>query len=116
MAQQLHNREKELTQGDWHTISRNPKFLELSRRKFSFLIGWWLVSTIFYFCLPIAAGYATEQTSFLNRKVIGVVPLGYLFALSQYVLCLIIAIYYAIWANRTADRLTRELVEELKLK
>jgi uncharacterized membrane protein (DUF485 family) len=101
---------------DWSAIARNPKFLELSRKKSSFLLGWWLVSTIFYFILPIAAGYATEQSSFLNQKVIGPIPLGYLFALSQYGLCLFIAIYYAYWANKHADKLTRELLDELKLK
>lgn len=101
---------------DWTAIARNPKFLELSRRKMSFLVGWWLFSTIFYFILPIWAGYANSQADLFNKKIIGVVPLGYLFALSQYALCLIIAIYYAFWANKTADRLTTELVDELKTK
>lgn len=101
---------------DWAAIARNPKFKELSRRKFAFLVGWWLVSTIFYFGVPFAAGSATEQTSFFNMKIIGPIPLLYLYALSQYALCLFIAIYYAYWANKHADRLTRELLDELKLR
>jgi uncharacterized membrane protein (DUF485 family) len=106
----------EFTSDDWATISDNPKFRELSRRKWTFLVGWWLVSTIFYFLLPIAAGYTNAQTDFFNTKIIGNVPLLYLFALAQYALCLFIAIYYEIWANRTADRLTKELLNELSAK
>lgn len=104
------------TRDDWSAIAGNPKFRELSRRKMSFLIGWWLFSTIFYFCLPIAAGYTNSQSDFFNKQIIGHVPLLYLFALAQYGVCLFIAIYYDRWANRTADRLTKELLEELRLK
>jgi uncharacterized membrane protein (DUF485 family) len=103
-------------QHDWSAIANNPKFREISRRKMSFLIGWWLFSTIFYFGLPIAAGYTTEQSDFFNKQIIGHIPLLYLYALAQYGVCLFIAIYYDYWANRTADRLTGELLDELKLK
>ncbi len=41
----------------------------------SFLIGWWLFSTLFYFGLPIAAGYTTEQSDFFNKQIIGHIPL-----------------------------------------
>lgn len=113
---QLGKSASEFTREDWGAIARNPRFQELSRRKFSFLVGWWLVSTIFYFLLPIAAGYTTNQSDFFNTKIIGCVPLLYLFALSQYGLCLFIAIYYDFWANRHADKLTGELLDELKLR
>ena len=113
---QLNKVASEFTREDWGAIASNPRFRELSRRKFSFLVGWWLVSTIFYFLLPIAAGYTTSQSDFFNMKIIGCVPLLYLFALSQYVLCLFIAIYYDYWANKHADKLTSELLDELKLK
>ncbi len=101
---------------NWSEIAKMPKFRELHRRKASFLIGWWLFSTLFYFGLPIAAGYTTQQTDFWNTKIIGRIPLLYLYALAQYVLCLAIALYYARWANKISDRLTRELVDELKQK
>jgi uncharacterized membrane protein (DUF485 family) len=113
---QLNKMASEFTKEDWGAIASNPRFRELSRRKFSFLVGWWLVSTIFYFLLPIAAGYTTSQSDFFNMKIIGCVPLLYLFALSQYGLCLFIAIYYDYWANKHADKLTSELLDELKLK
>jgi uncharacterized membrane protein (DUF485 family) len=113
---QLNKLASSLTPEDWSAIAKNAKFRELSRRKMSFLIGWWLFSTIFYFLLPIAAGYTTSQSDFFNKQIIGHVPLLYLYALAQYGVCLFIAIYYDYWANRTADRLTRELLDELRLK
>ena len=47
-------------------------------------------------------------------KVIGVVNFGYVFALSQFFVSWGLAHYYAHVANKDFDRLTRELVDELK--
>ncbi len=113
---QLDKAASTFTPEDWSAIAQNAKFRELSRRKMTFLIGWWLFSSIFYFFLPIAAGYTTAQSDFFNKQIIGHVPLLYLYALAQYGVCLFIAIYYDYWANRTADRLTKELLEELGMK
>jgi uncharacterized membrane protein (DUF485 family) len=98
---------------DWAAIARNPKFIELHRRKAYFLFGWWIFSTIYYFLLPIGAGSATGLWSW---KVIGNINFGYLFALSQFFVSWALAIYYAAWANRVSDRLTNELLDELNLK
>lgn len=115
MAQKF-EKTAELTERDWEAIAKNPKFRELHRKKRNFLVGWWLFSTIFYFILPIWAGYATSQSDFFNERIIGYVPFGYLFALSQYALCLFIAVYYSSWANKVSDRITRELLTELRMK
>ena len=114
---QLNKMASEFTKEDWGAIASNPRFRELSRRKFSFLVGWWLVSTIFYFLLPIAAGYTTSQSDFFNMKIIGCVPLLYLFALSQYGLSACSSqSTTTIGQTSTADKLTSELLDELKLK
>ena len=95
---------------DWAAIARNPKFIELRRKKTAFLFGWWIVSTIYYFLLPVSAAYSPEV---FKVKVIGPVNVGYLFALSQFFVSWGIALYYAHVANKDFDRLTRELVDEL---
>jgi len=100
-------------QGDWAAIAKNPKFIELQRRKAHFLFGWWIFSTIYYFLLPIGAGSAE---GLWRWKVIGNINFGYLFALSQFLVSWALAIYYAFWANRVSDRLTDELLDELKSK
>lgn len=99
-------------QEDWAAIARNPKFIELHRRKAYFLFGWWIFSTVYYFLLPIGAG---SFTGLFSVKVIGNINLGYLFALSQFFVSWALAIYYAAWANKVSDRLTNELIRELKL-
>lgn len=100
-------------QEDWAAIARNPKFIEIHKRKTAFLFGWWIFSTVYYFLLPIGAGAAP---GFFGIKVIGNINVGYLFALSQFFVSWAIAIYYASWANRVSDRLTNELIDELKLR
>jgi len=95
---------------DWAAIAANPKFVELHRRKTIFLFGWWIVSTIYYFLLPISAAYTPDL---FKVKVVGPVNIGYLFALSQFFISWGIALYYSHIANKDFDRLTRELVDDL---
>ena len=102
-----------MAQLDFGQIAQRPKFRELSRRKNRFLIGWWVFSTLFYFGLPIWAGNTTAQSDIGNMQIIGNIPLLYLYALAQYALCLVIAVYYARWANKNADRISNELAKEL---
>ncbi|MCM2359756.1 MAG: DUF485 domain-containing protein [Geobacteraceae bacterium] len=98
-------------QYDWSKIAQNPKYLELKSRKRKFLFGWWLASSIYYFSLPILSGYAP---ALFKAKAIGVINLGYLFILSQFVMAFFVAIYYTKVANSEFDRLTDELVREFQ--
>ncbi|MBJ6725461.1 DUF485 domain-containing protein [Geomesophilobacter sediminis] len=95
---------------DWKAIAKNPKFVELSRKKTAFLLGWWVFSTVYYFCLPLGAAYAP---GIFKIKVVGPINLGYLFALSQFFVSWGIAGYYAYVANKDFDRLNRELIDEI---
>ena len=94
---------------DWSAIARNPKFIELHRKKTTFLVGWWVFSTVFYFLLPIGAAYAP---GLFKIKILGRVNFGYLFALSQFFVSWGLAHYYAHVANKDFDRLTRDVVSE----
>ena len=97
---------------DWSAIAKNPKFVELHHKKQAFLFGWWIFSSVYYFLLPIGAAYAPDL---FKIKVISVINLGYLFALSQFFVSWALALYYAHVANRDFDRLTKELIDELHL-
>jgi uncharacterized membrane protein (DUF485 family) len=104
-----------MAQLDSAQIAQLPKCQALSRREKRVLIGWGIFSTLFYFGLPIWAGNTHSQSDIGNMKIIGKVPLLYLYALAQYALCLLIAIYYYRWANKNSDRISNELAKELKL-
>jgi len=96
---------------NWSEIAQNPKYLELKRKKRTFLFGWWIVSSIYYFLLPILSGYFP---ALFKIKVLGVVNFGYLFILSQFVVAFLVAILYTRVANNEFDRLTDELVSEIQ--
>jgi uncharacterized membrane protein (DUF485 family) len=114
MAQKIQTKEPPTPkQQDWAAIANNPKFKEIHHRKTMFLFGWWIFSSAYYFLLPIGAGSAQEL---FRWKVIGNINFGYLFALSQFFVSWGIALYYAAWANKVSDRLTNELLDELKIR
>lgn len=96
---------------NWSEVARNPKYLELKRKKRVFLFGWWIVASIYYFSLPILSGYWPEL---FRIKLIGVVNFGYLFILSQFVVAIFVAFYYTKVANSEFDRLTAELLKEIQ--
>lgn len=99
------------TPADWTAIANNPKFVELHKRKRRFLIGWWIFSTVYYVLLSVLVGLFPKVASI---KILGPINFGYFFAVSQFFVSWAIAILYAVWANKVADRLTEELVAELK--
>ncbi|HBA87967.1 MAG TPA: DUF485 domain-containing protein [Geobacter sp.] len=95
----------------WEAIAGNSKFIELKNKKRNFLFSWWIVSTIYYLLLPVISGYFPET---FNVKVIGPINFGYLFILSQFVVAIGVAAYYAHVANKDFDRLTKQLIDALK--
>lgn len=96
---------------NWAEIVKNPAFVELHNKKRRFLYGWWAFSAGSYFLLLLGAGYTP---ALFGIEVIGNVNVGYLFALSQFVISFVIAVHYGRVADRDFDRLTRELVAQVK--
>jgi uncharacterized membrane protein (DUF485 family) len=71
-----------------------------------------LFSVIYYFLLPIGAGYFTDL---FRIKDWGPINVGILFALSQFIVAWGIAWIYARRANRDFDSMTAELVKRSTL-
>jgi uncharacterized membrane protein (DUF485 family) len=95
---------------NWAAIDANPKFQALHRKKLFFLWGLMVFSIIYYFMLPICAAYFQDL---FKIKVWGVVNVGLLFALSEFVVAWTIAFVYSRKANREFDSMTQEIVNEL---
>lgn len=95
---------------NWAEIARNPKYLELKRKKRVFLFSLWFGSSVYYFLLPVLSGYFPDL---FKIKMIGVINFGYLFILSQYVMTFCVAVVSTRMANTEFDRLTDELVKEV---
>lgn len=93
---------------DWSAIEADPKFQALYRRKTLFLWGLMIFSIAYYFLLPIGAAYYQEL---FRTRVWGVVNVGILFALSEFVVAWGIAFVYSKRANAEFDAMAREIVD-----
>ena len=95
---------------DWAAIGKDPRFQEFRRRKRRFLGGLVAAAVGYFFMLPFGAAYFREL---FRIQVMGVVNIGILFALSQFLVVLIVAALYAWRANRDFDRLSEEISREI---
>jgi uncharacterized membrane protein (DUF485 family) len=91
---------------DWAAIIEDPRFKSLHRRKTGFLWGMMAVSVVYFLLLPIGAAYFQDV---FKIKVWGVVNVGLLFALSEFVVTLGIAILYSRKASSDFDVVAAEI-------
>jgi uncharacterized membrane protein (DUF485 family) len=82
---------------DWDRVAATEDFKRLIRAKVRFVIPATVFFIVYYFTLPVLVGYAPEL---METKVLGVVNLAYLFALSQFFMAWIIAWLYVRAAGR----------------
>ncbi len=81
----------EIDAADWDRVAAMAEFKQLLASKRRFIIPATIFFVAYYFALPVLVGYAPRL---MDRKVIGVVNLAYLFALSQFFMAWIIAALY----------------------
>ncbi|HUO79016.1 MAG TPA: DUF485 domain-containing protein [Steroidobacteraceae bacterium] len=94
---------------DWSAVIADPRFQKLHRKKMAFLWGLMTFSVVYYFLLPIGAAFYQDL---FKVKVWGVINVGLLFALSEFIVAWAIAIYYSRVANRDFDRLAAEIAAD----
>ncbi len=95
---------------DWTAVIADPRFQRLHRRKTAFLWGLMAFSVAYYFALPIGAAYFQDL---FRTRVVGVINVGLLFALSEFVVAWGIALYYSRVANREFDALAAEIAADV---
>jgi len=94
---------------DWDAVVRDERFQRLHRGKSAFLWSLMVFSVLYYFALPIGAAYYSEL---FRIRVWGVVNIGLLFALSQFVVAWAVAVVYSRRAGREFDPLAAQIVVE----
>lgn len=92
---------------DWARVARSPQFVALVRAKRRFIIPATIFFLIYYFALLLLIWRAPEL---MSRRVVGVVNIAYLFALSQFFMVWILAALYVRAANRH-DRMARDIAD-----
>jgi len=96
-------------QMNWAAIDADPRFQALHKKKTTFLWGLMIFSTVYYFLLPIGAAYYQDL---FKIKVWGVVNVGILFALSEFVVAWTIAFVYSKKANGEFDAMAQEIIND----
>jgi uncharacterized membrane protein (DUF485 family) len=91
---------------NWVAIDQDPRFQELHSKKTRFLWGLMIFSIVYYFLLPIGAGYFT---TLFRIKVWGPINVGLVFALSEFIVAWGIAWIYAHRANTQFDAMSAEI-------
>lgn len=107
----------ELTAGEdgapveWRRITEMAEFKNLLKAKRRFILPATLFFVVYYFALPVLVGYAP---GLMSTKVLGVVNIAYLFALSQFFMAWIIAALYVRAASRF-DKMERRIIEKSQI-
>jgi len=91
---------------NWVAIDQDPRFQQLHSKKTRFLWGLMVFSIVYYFLLPIGAGYFPQL---FHIKVWGPINVGILFALSEFIVAWGIAWIYARRANTEFDAMSVEI-------
>jgi uncharacterized membrane protein (DUF485 family) len=98
---------------DWEALIRDPRFQSLHRRKTLFLWGLMALSVVYYFLLPIGAAYYQDL---FKIRVWGVINVGLLFALSEFVVAWSIALIYSRRAGNEFDQLAAQIAADFSKK
>jgi uncharacterized membrane protein (DUF485 family) len=94
---------------DWEALIQDPRFQTLHRRKTTLLWSLMLLSIAYYFLLPVGAAYFQ---GLFKVRVWGVVNVGLLFALSEFVVAWVIALLYSRRAGREFDQLAAQIAAD----
>jgi uncharacterized membrane protein (DUF485 family) len=93
---------------DWEAIERSPEFRELIARRRRFVLPATIFFLAWYLGFILLAGYAED---FMGSSIYQGFTVGYLLALSQFVMTWGLAAWYLRKADREFDPLEREVVD-----
>ena len=94
-------------------VGKDPEMVELERRHSRFVWPATAFFLIYYMSLNVLAGTSPEL---MGTKLFGQFTVGYLFALSQFLMAFVVAWVYSRWAARRMDPLASDLRERLGRK
>ena len=105
--------QKEHHRIDYPAFEATPTFVELKKRHRSFVIPVLIGALLWYLLYVILATYAS---AWMATPVIGVINIGLILGLLQFVTTFAITSWYVSYANKKLDPLAEELRHELEAK
>jgi uncharacterized membrane protein (DUF485 family) len=100
------------TDTDWKAIERSPEFQELTRSKRAFVVPATIFFMAWYFGFIALCGYAPD---FMGRDFItDGLTVGYVLALSQFLMTWVLGVMYTRRANRIWDPLAARVRDSVE--
>ncbi len=93
---------------DWEGVERSPEFRELVVRRRRFVLPATVFFLSWYLGFILLAGYAED---FMGSSIYEGFTVGYLLALTQFVMVWVLGFWYLRKADRDFDPLERKVVE-----
>jgi uncharacterized membrane protein (DUF485 family) len=93
---------------DWMAAERSPEFRELIKKRRNFVLPATIFFFAWYFGFIILAGYAE---SFMGESIYEGFTVGYLLALTQFVMTWVLAGWYVRRSGRVFDPLSRKAAD-----
>jgi uncharacterized membrane protein (DUF485 family) len=93
---------------DWERAERSPEFQELVQKRRSFVIPATIFFLVWFLAFILLAGYARD---FMGERVTGGLTVGYLIALTQFLMVWVLAFAYIRRAESTYDPLARRAAD-----
>jgi uncharacterized membrane protein (DUF485 family) len=93
---------------DWEALERSPEFRELVATKRRFVLPATIFFLAWYFGFVLLAGYAPD---FMARSVYEGLTVGYVLALTQFVMVGVLGVMYLRRAERVFDPLAEKVVQ-----
>jgi uncharacterized membrane protein (DUF485 family) len=99
--------DSELRGLDWEAIERSPEFQELVTRKRTFVLPATIFFLAYYMAFILLAGYAPD---FMGSSIYEGLTVGYVLALTQFLMVFTLGILYLRKADRVYDPLAQRVL------
>lgn len=93
---------------DWERIERTDEFQELVRRRRSFVVPATIFFLVYYMGFILLAGYAPD---FMGESIYEGLTVGYVLALTQFLMVFVLGIWYLRKSDREFDPLRDKVVQ-----
>ena len=93
---------------DWEAIERSPEFQELVHRRRSFVVPCTIFFLAWYLGFTLLCAYAPD---FMGESVYEGLTVGYCLALTQFVMVVVLGLWYLRKSDREFDPLAERAIE-----
>ena len=93
---------------DWEGIERSPEFQELVRKRRAFVIPATIFFLAWYMGFIIVTAYAQD---FMSERVYQGLTVGYVFALTQFLMVVVLGLMYLSRSSKVYDPLAARAIE-----